>query len=85
LSVERPEVAFPKRPKLALEERVRKENICLAGLLTTVGPSKQNGFDLSREMFRDRLNLQHGQELQGLPSVCDGCGIIPLIVFWSMP
>ncbi|CAM9457865.1 unnamed protein product, partial [Heterosigma akashiwo] len=25
-------------------------------------------------MFRDRLNLRHGQELRGLPSVCDGCG-----------
>ncbi|CAN0135725.1 unnamed protein product, partial [Heterosigma akashiwo] len=38
-------------------------------------PSKQYGFDLSREMFRDRLNLRHGgQELRGLPSVCDGCG-----------
>ena len=47
--------------------------IILSGWLT-VGPSKQYGFDLSREMFRDRLNLRHGQELRGLPSVCDGCG-----------
>jgi len=55
-----------KRPK----ERARKEN--MYGWLTVA--SKQCGFDLSREMFRDRLNLRHGQELRGLPSVCDGCG-----------
>ncbi|CAM9690339.1 unnamed protein product, partial [Heterosigma akashiwo] len=47
----------------------------MSGWLTVVGPSKQYGFDLSREMFRNRLNLRHdGQELRGLPSVCDGCG-----------
>jgi len=69
-NVERLVADLPKRPKRALE-RVRKEN--MSGWLT-VGPSKQYGFDLSREMFRDRLNLRHGQELRGLPSVCDGCG-----------
>ncbi|CAN0144970.1 unnamed protein product [Heterosigma akashiwo] len=29
--------------------------------------------DLSGDV-RDRLNLRHGQELRGLPLVCDGCG-----------
>ena len=58
-NVERLVADLPKRPKRALE-RVRKESGWL-----TVGPSKQYGFDLSKEMFRDRLNLRHGQELRG--------------------
>ena len=39
-----------------------------------MGPSREMGFDLPAQMFRDRLNMRHGQGLQGLPAVCDGCG-----------
>jgi len=40
----------------------------------TVGPSREMGFDLPAQMFCGRLNMRHGQGLQGLPAVCDGCG-----------
>ena len=61
---------LPKRARRALE-RVRKENV--SGWLT-VGPSREMGFDLPAQMFRDRLNMRHGQGLQGLPAVCERCG-----------
>ncbi len=61
---------LPKRPRRVLE-RVLKENV---SSWLTVGPSRREGFDLSAQMFRDRLNMRYGQRLMGLPSVCDGCG-----------
>jgi hypothetical protein len=61
---------LPKRSRRALE-RVLKENI--SGWLT-VGSSRHEGFDLSAQQFRDRLNLRYGQQLKGLLLHCDGCG-----------
>jgi len=58
-----------------------KENIeCLVvGLPTATagiraGAQGELAYYLSRGMFRDRLNLWHGAELRGIPSVYDGCG-----------
>ncbi|CAM9595743.1 unnamed protein product [Heterosigma akashiwo] len=70
-STERLVAGLPKRARRALERVLRKENV--SGWLT-VGPSREMGFDLPAQMFRDRLNMRHGQGLQGLPAVCDGCG-----------
>ena len=30
--------------------------------------------DLSAQQWRDRVHLQYGWDLQGLPEKCDGCG-----------
>ena len=70
-----------KRARRALE-RVRKENVS-GGL--TVGPSREMGFDLPAQMFRDRLNmLRHEQGLQGLPAIRYVMGVESLLA-WSMP
>jgi len=61
---------LPKKPRRVLE-RVVKENS--SGWLS-MGSSRKEGFDLSAEMFRDRLDIRNGKELKGLPTVCDGCG-----------
>ena len=62
--------SLPKKPKRVLQ-RVLKENS--SGWLN-MGPSKREGFDLSAEMFRDRLDVRYGKEPRCLPGKCDGCG-----------
>ena len=63
---------LPKRPKRVELEQVCKENM---PSWFTVGPSKQYGLALTVQGdVRDCLNMRHGQELRGLPSVCVGCG-----------
>ncbi|CAM9872279.1 unnamed protein product, partial [Heterosigma akashiwo] len=37
-------------------------------------PLAEHSFDLSAEQWRDRLALQVGWQLKGLPAKCDGCG-----------
>ena len=37
-------------------------------------PLAEHLFDLSAEQWRDRLALQVGWQLKGLPAKCDGCG-----------
>ena len=40
----------------------------------SVVPRAKESFDLSAQQWRDRVHLQYGWDLQGLPEKCDGCG-----------
>jgi hypothetical protein len=40
----------------------------------SVLPLAWEGFDLSGEEFRDKLNMRHGRAPLNMPSKCDGCG-----------
>jgi hypothetical protein len=53
-------------------ERAQREKTSSAWL--SVLPLAWEGFDLSGEEFRDKLNMRHGRAPLNMPSKCDGCG-----------
>ncbi|KAI5742861.1 hypothetical protein M8J77_012006 [Diaphorina citri] len=61
---------LPRKKKRKLE-RITSNN-CSQWL--TVIPISNDHFDLSPTQFRDALAMRYGNELQGLPANCDGCG-----------